>query len=567
MIIDNRTENRKVHEWIAKYTADGTIDAVTGYFTVGALAYLSDQINHRIQKFRFIIGDIVCDEAPEERPLDLLNENITVEAALQLKATAEKAVAFLRQDKVTAKTLEPNFCHAKTWISSGPDAPSSYFIIGSSNLTEAGLGLKQTYNMELNHVGQGTDSDFNELKQWFSGLWQRREAKTIKTVQGRKIDFKQYLIDQISHIFIQYSPKDLYYKTLFELFGRPLMEFQGDPAVNRNLGRLEHSEIWKCLYEFQRKGVLSLIKMMQSFGGAILADAVGLGKTWSALAVMKYYQSLGYDVVLLCPKRLDYNWRQYLRHHDSRFEKDGFDYIIRYHTDLQGNRLLQHQDKLGMDFFQSDRPKLIVADESHNLRNSRSMRYRFLVEKLLRPNEEVKVLLLSATPINNTLIDVRNQFKLLVKDKHDGFRDTLGINNIDALFRRANQAFYQWAQDEKRTLMSFIGMLPRDFFKLTDAMVVARTRSLVAGHTDKLVFPAKERPTNIFLKGPVSGSYGSIEELLDAFPRYFAAYMPAFYVEQPEDVGILEDERQRDFFLTRMMQILLIKRLESGWAP
>ncbi|WP_319524061.1 helicase-related protein [uncultured Desulfosarcina sp.] len=565
MIIDNRNENKKVHEWIAKYTQEGSIDAVTGYFTVGALAYLADRINDRIDRFRFIIGDIVDDEINEERPLDLLNEDITVEGALALSSAAKKAVAFLKQEKVLTKTLEPNFCHAKSWIFKGPEKPSSYFILGSSNLTGAGLGLKPTHNIELNTVGQGTDSDFREIRSWFSRLWERREAQFRKTVAGKPVDFKQYLIDQISRIFVQYTPLDLYYKTLFELFGRPLMDFHEDPAINRNLGRLEHSEIWKCLYAFQRQGVLSLIKMMQTYGGAILADAVGLGKTWSALAVMKYYQSQGYDIVLLCPKRLDHNWRQYLQHHDSRFEKDNLDYIIRYHTDLQGDRLESHQDRLGMAFFQSDRPKLLVIDESHNLRNSRSGRYKFLVEQLLRPNDEVKVLLLSATPINNTLIDVRNQFKLLVKDSHDGFYDTLGINNIDALFRRANQAFFQWARDDDRNLATFILMLPRDFFRLTDALVVARTRRLVAGYTEKLDFPQKEKPQNIFLDGPLGGTYESIEELLGAFPKYFAAYMPAYYLAETEDVSILEDERQRDFFLTRMMQILLVKRLESSW--
>ena len=441
MILDNQSPSKKVHDWITHYTREGSIDAVTGYFTVGALAYLSDQINDRIKAFRFIIGDIVREEIPDERPLDLLNESLTVDGALHLKSAAQKAVDFLKQSKVKAKTLEPNFCHAKFWVFTGKDTPESYYISGSSNLTAAGLGLKPTHNIELNTVGQGTQSDYNELKEWFADLWERPEASLKKTVAGRKIDFKQYLIDQISRIFVEYTPRELYYKTLFEMFGRPLMEFQDDPAVSRNMGRLEHSEVYKALYEFQRKGVISLVKMLQTYDGAILADAVGLGKTWSALAVMKYYQSLGYDIVLLCPKKLDHNWRKFIKRHDSRFEKDEFDYIIRYHTDLQDDRLERHQDGLKMEFFQSPRPKLFVIDESHNLRNSKSNRYRFLVDHLLRPNDEVKVLMLSATPINNTLLDVRNQFRLLVKDNPQGFRDTLGIGNIDAVFRRATQAF------------------------------------------------------------------------------------------------------------------------------
>jgi len=565
MILDNSDEQRKVHAWIAQYTEEGKIDAITGYFTVGALAYLAEQINDRISRFRFVIGDIVKDEVQDERPLDLLNESLSVDGALQLKRTAMEAVDFLRQNKVQTKTLEPNFCHAKVWLFNGRNTPASYFISGSSNLTGAGLGLKQTHNIELNTVGQGTQSDYNELKQWFEELWNRPEASAKKTVDGRKVDFKQYLIDEISRIFIEYTPHDLYYKTLFEMFGRPLMEFQNDPAVSRNMGRLEHSEIYNALYEFQRQGVLSLIKMLQNYDGAILADAVGLGKTWSALAVMKYYQSLGYDIILLCPKRLNHNWRKFLKNRESRFEKDEFDYVIRYHTDLQDDRLEQHADGIGFEFFQRDRPKLLVIDESHNFRNSKSNRYRFLVDNILRQNEDMKVLLLSATPINNTLLDVRNQFKLLVKEDNAGFRDTLGINNIDGVFKRATKAFREWQEQDERTLSSFLRTLPTKFFSLTDALVVARTRRLIEGHTDHLAFPTKEAPKNIFLERSIIGKFDSFESFLNSFPRYFAGYMPAFYIRMPENISAMEDERQRDFFLAKMMHVLLVKRLESSW--
>ncbi len=565
MILDNQNNERKVHEWIEKLVKTGDIDCVTGYFTVGALAYLSAQVNERIKKIRVIIGEIVSDEVPEEHPLDLLNETLTLDAALKLKSTARRAVDFLQQNNVLAKTLEPNFCHAKALLFHGESIPESFYVTGSSNLTEAGLGLKATSNIELNAMGQGTASDYADLKKWFAELWERREAKLKKTVNGRKVDFKQYLIDQISRIFIEYTPRDLYYKTLFEMFGRPLIEFQDDPTISRNMGRLEHSQVYKALYEFQRKGVISLVKMLQTYGGAILADAVGLGKTWSALAVMKYYQSLGYDIVLLCPKKLDHNWRKFTRNHDSRFEKDEMDFVIRYHTDLQDDRLERHQDGLTFDYFRRPRPKLFVIDESHNLRNSKSNRYRFLVDNLLRQNEEVKVLLLSATPINNTLLDVRNQFRLLVKDNPQGFRDTLGIGNIDAVFRRATQAFKEWREQDDRTLSSFLHALPPKFFSLTDALVVARTRRLIKGHTDHLEFPRKEPPVNIFLQGSIIGKYDSFEKFLASFPRYFAGYMPAYYIEQAEDISVLENERQRDFFLAKMMNVLLIKRLESSW--
>ena len=151
MILDNENSNLKVHEWISKYTDQGTLDIVTGYFTIGALAWLSQNVNEKISNFRLLLGDIVNVSSIDDRPLDLLNENITVEASLKLNSLAKEAVQFLKQDKVVAKTLEPNFCHAKCYLFNPTknDDRDKYFITGSSNLTEAGVGLKYTSNVEL----------------------------------------------------------------------------------------------------------------------------------------------------------------------------------------------------------------------------------------------------------------------------------------------------------------------------------------------------------------------------------------------------------------------------------
>ena len=347
---------------------------------------------------------------------------------------------FLKQSKVEIKTLEPNFCHAKLYLFNDPkDERYNYFITGSSNLTEAGIGLKQTNNVELNIAETGENDRFNSLLNWFEELWNRSEAHYTKTIvlengATKQQNFKEYLIEQIGNIFIEYSPKQLYYKILFELFGEQLLKEQNDPNFSREIGKLENSVIYKSLYEFQQKGVLTLIKMIQNYNGAILADAVGLGKTWSALAVIKYFQLQGYENIILCPKKLQNNWQQYLKKRGSLFEEDNFDYIVRFHTDLYEDRL--EKDGLTItDYFQNDKPKLLIIDESHNFRNSKSNRYRFLVETLLKKNQNIKLLLLSATPINNSLLDIRNQFKLIVKDDDNGFYETFGIRSIDGVFK------------------------------------------------------------------------------------------------------------------------------------
>ena len=571
MILDNENTNPKVHEWIKKYTQEGYLSIVTGYFTVGALAYLAHHTRDKIKEYKLVLGDIVNFSSDKDRPLDLLNENINIDASLNLSKNAQQAVKFLELGNVKAKTLEPNFCHAKAYLYKhhDKDPQKDYYISGSSNLTEAGVGLKKTNNVELNIASFGSDPQYNELIQWFEYLWQRPQAHDYKTLIDEKgntqqIPFKEYLIGEIKKIFTEYTPKQLYFKVLFELFGEELLLVKDNPDLNRQIGRLENTVIYNSLYEFQQKGVLSLIQMLQKYNGAILADAVGLGKTWTALAVMKFYQLQGREVILLCPKKLQQNWRAYQKNQNSKFEKDQFEYFLRFHTDLTEDLMEKYHDRADKLFI-NEKPKLFVIDESHNLRNDKSKRYKFLVEEILSKNQDAKVLMLSATPINNSLLDIRNQFKLIVGGNVKGFEESLDIKNIDYTFKAAQTAFNQWTQEENPQIGDFIKQLPHNFFKLTDALTVARTRKMIEGHQNGLEFPQKEKPENIFVTPKQIGNFESFEELFDHFPPMLSGYQPSFYVKQDENVNILHDEKQRDRFLVKMMYILLVKRLESSW--
>jgi ERCC4-related helicase len=571
--LDNENQELKVHQWISSYTEQGKLDIVTGYFTIGALAWLSKEVDKKISEFRLVLGDIVNIDLEDNRPLDLLNENISIEASLRLSSLSQEAVRFLKQDKVIAKTLEPNFCHAKSFLfcPEKNDDRNKYFISGSSNLTEAGIGLKQTHNIELNIAETGNNNQYKELVKWFDTLWEKPQAhkeKTLLSPDGTKakIQFKQYLIQEIERIFIKYTPRELYYKVLFELFGNQLLETENDPDFNRQIGRLENSAVYNMLYEFQKKGVLSLIRMLQKYNGAILADAVGLGKTWSALAVIKFFQLQGREILLLCPKKLEHNWRRYLKHQDSRFEKDQFDFFIRFHTDMHEERVEKYVDRTDK-YFQNDKPKLIVIDESHNLRNDKSNRYKFLLDQILKMNEDIKVLLLSATPINNSLNDIRNQFKLMVQGNVNGYEESLGIRNLDYSFRTAQKVFNDWRQNPNPQISDFIKKLPANFFTLTDSLLVARTRKMIEGQQTGMNFPIKSKPVNLFITPKQLGNFESFEELFEHFPPMLSGYQPSFYVEEDaaKKINILHDERQRDRFLVKMMYILMVKRLESSW--
>lgn len=572
MLLDNKTltddnEPYKVFDFIKDNTKKGSLDLVTGFFSINALALMKDDINS-VEKFRLILGNLMQDEAGLNKVLDLLNGNTGISSTLTLSQSAQKAVEFLQQDKVAVKNIQKNFCHAKTYLYTGETKTEHYFIVGSSNLTDAGLGIKDSSNIELNIAKHDYEDEFKNLKKWFQELWDNVALDKIELPDKTKVDVKQYIIDLIKNLYAEYTPNELYFKVLYEMFKDDILEFSGDAEFKREIAHLEETIIFKTLFPYQQKGAISLIKMLQKYNGAILADAVGLGKTWTALAVMKYFELKGYTVLLLCPKKLSNNWQQYKVGEQSRFAKDEIDFYIRYHTDLQEGRFDRYNDKT-LRYFKT-RPKLlIVIDESHNLRNDKSSRYDFLVKELLIPtnkSREVKVLQLSATPINNKLMDIRNQFKLMTKGLDDGFKGTdLEIESLENIFRTAQKDFSEWAKSENRKIADFIAKLPKKFEKLTDALIVARTRKLIEGEFGEMNFPKKEEPTNEYVTPENIGDLKSFDDILDAISINLTAYRPAEYIKDISPKSVLEDEKQRQKFLVKMMYILLIKRLESSW--
>jgi superfamily II DNA/RNA helicase len=566
MILDNSINTKKVINWFQNETPDNIkFNIVTGYFTIGALQKFIQIINDKSNEINLIVGDMLLDDVIEN-PIDLLNQDISLSTAFSLPDKAKDVIKFLKDKKVNVKMLEPNFCHAKVYLAvNDQSVTKGYFVTGSSNLTESGLGMKFNHNIELNIAGQPTDPQHNELTSWFDNLWLDQKTKQEIIRDGKIINVKDYLIQLIESFSRQYSPEEIYFKILYELFKNQISD-KDSPEFLKEIGRLEDSKVYQELYEFQQKGVISLIKMLNKYNGAILADGVGLGKTWSALATIKYFQNKGYQTILLVPKKLHQNWQHYQIHHESIFQDDKFDYVIRFHTDLQDERIESKHDGLKLDsFFQSNKPKLFVIDESHNLRNNKSNRYKYLTDYLLnlQKNPNHKVLLLSATPINTSFNDLRNQFKLLVSNKNDGFKEYFDINNIDSVFNTAQAKYNEWRSTGDSTIQDLIQLLPDAFTKLADHLIIARTRKIITG----LKFPKPEKPINKYVTPEEIGTVETFEELFKKFPPHLAVYSPYLYLkkDETENVDVLNDEWQRDAFLVKMMYILLVKRLESSW--
>ena len=597
MLIDNKIDRypdeglniRTVWDFINLYSGQqsgqtGKLDIVTGYFTVRALSKLYCEMPKE-DEFRIVSSELVREEKELNDIKDLLNGDFTVESTLQLDQYAKEAKAFLERNTVQIRAITNAFCHAKAYMfKNNIPQNNGYYLTGSSNLTDAGLGLRPTSNVELT-IGDSVNKanpDYKEVCSWFEDIWDKA-SETVKAdpdnPKSGRISVKDFFIGMIEDYFRKYTPLEIYYKILYELFNTDI-EMDSSIEHRQDMNLLQTSVIWKTLFNYQQKGVISLIKMLRKYNGAILADAVGLGKTFSALAVIKYFQTQNYLTVLLCPKKLEQNWTQYLKRHGSRFDKDEFDYIVRFHTDLQNERLQNAYEEAPLSWIQSRKKVLVVIDESHNLRNEHSNRYQELLSKLIQNNDpnsgrEVKVLMLSATPINTGLNDVKGQFNLIGRGRDNAFdNDEFGVESLKNLFADSQRKYTQWCNDSNRTIGSFIALLPPKFFNLTDKLIVARTRKLIEKTLgEDLGFPDKEKPKNIYQGVDHFGKFQTTEEIYAAFDDLnLTAYQPSLFLPESrkeakkEAATDWDDDVNRERFLVKMMGILFMKRLESSWS-
>ena len=595
MIIDNKQDRdpndgintTTVWDYMKYYTdpekdREGVLDIVTGFFSVTGLELLGKHFSPN-NEYRMVLAQMVADDQFQDHILDLLNDDCGIENALHLSDAAKNALEFLRRDKVHVKAIINAFCHAKLYLfKDNHDPAHNYYVQGSSNLTYAGLGYTPSSNVELNLADTGNSDTYRSLRSWFEEQWtsvaKEKMPEDREKPKGAQIDVKQYFIQEIEKIFRKYTPEEIYYKILFELFNSDL-DLDSGIEHRQDMQLLQTSVIWNTLFNYQQKGVISLIKMLRKYNGAILADAVGLGKTFSALAVIKYFQTQNYLTVLLCPKKLEQNWDQYLRRRNSRFEKDEFDYIVRFHTDMQNDRMEERYTDAKLSYLQTRKKILVVIDESHNLRNEKSGRYQELMAKLIQnkegqENRDVKVLMLSATPINTGLNDVKGQFNLIGHGKDDAFdNDDFGVESLTNLFKDAQTKYTQWCNNPNRTIGGFIATLPPKFFNLTDKLIVARTRKLIEKTLgEDLGFPDKEKPVNIYQGVEHLSKLQTTEEIYQKFDELsLTAYQPSLYLEVNKKKARKgaakdwDDNVNRERFLVKMMGVLFMKRLESSW--
>lgn len=604
-ISDYETVYSFLEDNIIKENVEGKLYIVTGYTTIGMLSKIFNELeeksNSKIKEYKIILGDLDSVSNKKQKNLKILKD---IQSVLELPETTQNACKFLELDKVKFKTLDPEFCHGKVYIFEESNTevkyPKNFLIIGSSNFTEKGLGYykvfdsnKKASNFEVNiafdaianHKNNMNSSEFKHSLEWFNELWDREECNKTKQVEvidenGKIIlvekTINQILIDQIKKNYIEpKTPKEVYLKILHELFSNNNVQ---NEISERSLGKLENSKVYKNLYKFQKQGVLSLIQILKKYNCAILGDAVGLGKTWSALSVMKFFEIEGYEIILLVPKRLRNNWEQYV-HSDSnktpKFKEDKFNFVIRNHTDLN-HELIDNGDGKNLEnYFCNNKKKLLVIDESHNLRNKDSKKYKFLLDNILKKNQDIKVLMLSATPINTNLMDICNQIFLGVKGNNFTFIDEFGINNLSEYFNQVSKSYEKWLEEKNNDISKLRTSLPESFLEITKKLIVARTRDMIKkilNEDDIGNLKFIESVNKEIIKSPIEniGNLKNFDDIEKSLPEYFAAYKPFAYLNIKEDKKIksksdTSSKAKREKFLVKMLKMLLVNRLESSW--
>ena len=398
------------------------------------------------------------------------------------------------------------------------------------------------------------------------------------------------VIDNISNVYKENAPEFLYFVALYNIFNEFLEDISEDELPNEATG-FKNSIIWNKLYNFQRDAALAIINKLEKFNGCILADSVGLGKTFTALSVIKYYESRNRSVLVLCPKKLYENWNTYRQPYTNNpLVKDRFNYKILYHTDLSRDH--GRSNDIDLDRINWGNFDLVVIDESHNFRNGgktstdeygenpKENRYLRLMNKVIRSGVKTKVLMLSATPVNNRFNDLKNQLQLAYEGEAKAFDKLLPTNRgIDDIFRQAQGAYNIWADlpPQDRTTERLLRMLDFDFFKLLDAVTIARSRKHIQQYydtTDIGTFPERLKPIS---RNPhltdldTAINYNEIFEQLQMLR--LAIYTPSAFILATQQWKYKEEEgtsghrlsiEERERGIQRLMNMQLLKRLESS---
>lgn len=581
--IDNKT-NGIVGETLRKDLRKGSeLSIVSAYFTIHAFDKLKSELK-KIDKVRFLFSEpsFVKDKKEITREYSLngtYEKNVSgdkYEMKLKNKLNQSeiaKECADWIKSKVEARAYDSNYKLEQNLFIVNNGAESSV-ITGNMDFSAQGLGYVPSQKpIFANYIKNFENTQM--MLNTFNNFW-----NDVSNV----VDVKKELLEIIDLVYKENSPEFIYYVTLYNIFKEYLEDLTEENIIKERTG-FENSIVWEKLYKFQKDGVMGAIDKIEKFNGAIIADSVGLGKTFEALAVIKYYELRNYRVLVLCPKKLRDNWTLY-KQNDRRniLVKDRFSYDVLNHTDL--SRYKGYSGDINLNTINWENYDLIVIDESHNFRNNnnpkqdRETRYSRLMNKIIKAGVKTKVLLLSATPVNNRLNDLKNQIAFVTEGSDSHFFGQ-GIKSIEVTLKKAQQTFNDWnvRPTAEQTVENLLENLETDYFKLLDMISIARSRKHIQKYYDMTEigkFPERKVPINKKPDIDLDNNFMPLKEVNKKIRALnLSIYSPLKYI-LPHKVNIYNErydkkvknsvfrQTDREQSLIHLMRVNILKRMESS---
>ncbi len=575
MLLDNK-KNGRVGDELRKHLTDGAkLSVISGLFSIYGFETLKKELS-QIDGIRLVLCQSPANDKASSSFSSIAGDQFELRFKNQLNQTqVAKECARWLADKVEVRAATNPAAFGQNLLHVQNKNGEAIGIQGSSPFTSTGLGYTESDRYHMNMCAVDAPST-TAMLEWFESIW--NDPAALK-------DAKEEILKQLDNLINDQSPEFIYFLTLYNLFKYFLEDLDEENIIKTKTG-FKETLVWNKLYKFQRDGVLGAIDKLEKYNGCIIADSVGLGKTFEALAVIKYYELRNDRVLVLCPKKLRDNWTVYtINDKRNLFSTDRFNYDVLNHTDL--TRLQGRSGEISLETVNWGNYDLVVIDESHNFRNASSSkegltRYSRLMNEIIRSGVKTKVLMLSATPVNNRMNDLKNQVAFITEGTDYAFADH-GIASIEQTLKKAQTRFNQWLKldAQNRKVETLLDSMKFDYFKLLDILTIARSRKHIEKYYDIAEigeFPERLKPINIKEDIDTQGQFPLLKDINRTIRRLnLSAYSPLQYVRadkreeynrkydiQVKDGASIFRQVDREQSLIHLMRVNLLKRMESS---
>ena len=586
-ILDNKQQGRVIDELRQGIKNGAKMSVISAYFTIYAYEALKKELAD-IDELRFIFTtpSYIKQKSDYQREFYIAHKEfgnrlsgnefeLKLRNKLTQSAIAKDCAQWLRKKVKVKSYQETNPAQMRLAYVANTDPEQDIAIQGTVDFSGDGLGITPSARNDMNTCIYSRDMAQTVL-QIFNSIWNNPAMVE---------DVTEKVLSEMEILYKENTPEVIYFITLYHVFEAYLGELTEENIIKTRTG-IKDSLIWNKLYKFQRDGVMGAIDKIEKYGGCIIADSVGLGKTFTALAIIKYYELRNDRVLVLAPKKLRENWTIYTQN-DKRnvFAADRFNYDVLNHTDL--SRYNGYSGTINLSTLNWENYDLIVIDESHNFRNNiphkeHKTRYERLMEDIIKAGVKTKVLMLSATPVNNRMNDIKNQIAFITEGKNDALKNN-GIPNIENTLRKAQTVFNRWSElpEKDRTTKAFVEMMDLEYFKLLDTLTIARSRKHIEKYYNVAEigkFPNRLKPINECPEIDTQGEFPPIGEVNKMINRLtLGLYAPLRYIrsdkrasyEQKYDMSVGDGRSvfkqvDRENQLIHLMRVNLLKRMESS---